>query len=162
MAHVGKGNHLRVLPFPAGTAVSTRSAAFLQCPALLQRFSNEMQQWLCCGSSCPTKRIVSFPAALGAVDLQLQPLMWLISSKRLSKISAFPFSEIWKINSYFPCWNLMGYLICSLKCHILFNSVRKSRLSLVLLLFNLRKHIERIQSCCFAPLLSSETVMLCH
>eukprot|EP00075_Anas_platyrhynchos_P014201 XP_027303454.1 uncharacterized protein LOC113840905 isoform X3 [Anas platyrhynchos] len=45
----------------------------LKCPTLLQRFSNELQQWLCCGSSCPTTRIVSFPAALGAVDLQLRP-----------------------------------------------------------------------------------------
>nr|XP_038029641.1 uncharacterized protein LOC113842916 isoform X2 [Anas platyrhynchos] len=47
----------------------------LKCPALLQCFSNELQQWLCCGSSCPTTRIVSFPAALGAVDLQLRPWM---------------------------------------------------------------------------------------
>ena len=52
----------------------------------------------------------------------------------------------------------MGYLICSLKCHILFNSVRKSRLSLVLLLFNLRKHIERIQRIWYY----SKVVVLLH
>lgn len=52
----------------------------------------------------------------------------------------------------------MGYLICSLKCHILFHSVRKSRMSLVVLLFNLRKHIERIQRILYY----SKVVVLLH